>query len=151
MPISKDSRCRCNPNAAVLSRDHGRGYRRGRKRKGGEASSVEADNAIAGEDEESAIISCGKRADGPGGQPVRRCVAAKDARRVLQKAIGTSNPQSAGRVLRQAADVVAGEGRGVFVIEGFELNPIEAGDAAFGRDPDVTVAGLKYLMNAVLR
>ena len=50
----------------------------------------------------------------------------------------------------EAADVIGGEGRGVFLIEDFEVNAIEAGYTAFGGEPDVSVAGLKYLMDAVL-
>jgi hypothetical protein len=37
------------------------------------------------------------------------------------------------------------------VIEDFEIDAIEAGDAVFGCDPDVAVLRLKDAMNAVLR
>ena len=49
-------------------------------------------------------------------------------------------PLSAVDSLRDAAGGAAGEGCGGLVVEDFEVDAIEAGDAVFGGDPDVTVA-----------
>ena len=54
-------------------------------------------------------------------------------------------------VLCEAADIVAGEGRVVFVIEGYEINSVEAGHSSFGRYPDIAVTGLKNSVNTILR
>src|SRR6185503_21214846 len=69
----------------------------------------------------------------------------------LDEAIGGSDPEGAVCVLGDAAGVAAGEGGGVFVVEDFEVDAVEAGDAVFGGDPDVAVARLEDLMDAVLR
>jgi len=63
----------------------------------------------------------------------------KLACRVLQEAIGGSDPEQTEGVLREAGDVVTGEGGVALVTEDFEIGAVEAGYAAFGRNPDVTV------------
>jgi hypothetical protein len=58
----------------------------------------------------------------------------------LEKAIRSPNPERANRVLCDAADVIAGEGWRGLVIEDFEVDSVEPSYAAFGRNPDITVA-----------
>jgi hypothetical protein len=69
----------------------------------------------------------------------------------LQKTIGCSNPKNTTPIFGKAACIVAGERGVVLLVEGGELDAVEAGDASFGSDPEVSITSLEYLVNTVLR
>jgi hypothetical protein len=69
----------------------------------------------------------------------------------LQKTIGCSNPKITGSIFGEAASIVAGESQIVLLVEDGELDTVEAGDASFGSDPEVSITSLEYLVNTVLR
>jgi hypothetical protein len=68
----------------------------------------------------------------------------------LQKTIGCSNPKITGSIFSEAAGIVAGESQIVLLAEDGELDTVEAGDASFGSDPEVSITCLEYLVNARL-
>jgi hypothetical protein len=70
---------------------------------------------------------------------------------VSQKAVGRSNPQLTTAIFSEAACIVASECRVVLLVEYGELNSVEAGDASFRGYPEVSIAGLKNMVNAILR
>jgi len=70
---------------------------------------------------------------------------------VSQKAVGCSNPKRTTAIFSEAACVVAGKRGVVLLVEYGELNSVEAGDASFRGYPEVSIAGLKDLVNAILR
>ena len=78
-------------------------------------------------------------------------IVAEAARCILHEPVGGADPEGAGGILRDTAGVAAGEGGGVFVVEDFEVDPIERATAVFRCDPDVAVFRLEDLVDAVLR
>jgi hypothetical protein len=70
---------------------------------------------------------------------------------VFQKAVGRSDPKIALSIFCEATRIVACERWIVLLIEDGELNAIEAGNASFGSDPEVSVVSLEDLVNTILR
>jgi hypothetical protein len=70
---------------------------------------------------------------------------------VSQKAVRCSNPKRTTAIFSETAYIVAGERRVVLLVEYGELNSVEAGDASFGGYPKISIAGLKDLVNTILR
>ena len=144
--ILEDSCGRCNPEPSIGCFGDRSWRCRRRKRYRREVLSIEAKKVVAGQNNETAGVFCGEGEDNVG-----QGIVAKGIFCVLDEAIGGSDPERSSSVLDDAAGVAAGEGRGVFVVEDFEVDAVEAGDAVFGSYPDIAVAGLKDLVNAVLR
>jgi hypothetical protein len=69
----------------------------------------------------------------------------------LQKAVRRSDPKHTTAIFSEAARVVTGERRVVFLIEDVELNAIETGCASFSCYPEISIAGLNDLVNTILR
>ena len=134
--VLKDSGGRGDPEAAV--RCFGDcGWRcGGGKRKRREALSVEAEDAAAGEDDEScrclsveSETMC-RRWDSGGMLPAANWTRPSEV--PIQSELFESCAMQQVSLLVKAG--------GVFVVEDFEVDAVEAGDAVFGRDPDVAVA-----------
>ena len=98
-----------------------------------------------------AVISRSERFDDGGRQSVGRRVATERAPRISQKTVGRPNPKTATSILSKAAGIVAGELRGILLVEDGELDTVEPGDASFGSDPKVSIASLENLVNTILR
>jgi hypothetical protein len=71
--------------------------------------------------------------------------------RVSQEAVGCANPKCAASIFGETACIVAGERRIVLLVKYGELDSIEASNTSFSGDPEVSIAGLKDMVDTILR
>ena len=112
---------------------------------------MEGEEGIAGENVERSVVCGNERFYVGGRQGIRNLIVTKTACMVLEKAVCCADPQIAVGGLRESGGVVGREGGRVCLVEDFEVDPVESCYASFRGYPDVAVAGLEDLVNAVLR
>ena len=84
-----------------------------------------------------------------GGKPLSRGVAMKLSLLQPKYTVRCADPQPAA-VCRQAADIIAREGRLIAAIECQERKSIEAHQATFGRQPKIAIGRLRNAVYAAL-
>ena len=110
----------------------------------------DAEHAAGGEGEGRFIGRGGERENGTLARISAERNAAEAAGSVAHEAASGADPERAIACLGETGDVVALKCGLVFMTKEGEGEAIEAGQAAFGGDPEIAIAGLEDCMHAVL-
>src|SRR5665213_3840804 len=133
--ILENSCGRCNPEASIGCFGDCSWRRRRRKRQRREVFPIEVQKVVAGQSNKVALVVCGEREHN-----IAQRIVTKGTFCVLDEAVRGPDPERSSSVLDDAAGVAAREGCGVFVVEDFEVDAVETGDAVFGGEPDIAIA-----------
>lgn len=89
--------------------------------------------------------------DGVAGKPFVSGEQLELAIHHVDQAFRRTNPKRAGTIDQECANVITLELRCVLLIEKRKLEAVEPSQSLFGADPNVSIPGLSYRVNGVLR